>query len=315
MKGTTDWGEQRDWYWRGWRIHYAYLRPRYKTGDRPFDSSDVTTPPLILLHGFGAALGHWRHTVPALSNTYPIYALDLLGFGASSKAYTRLNPEVWADLVHDFWQTFVGQPAVLIGNSLGSVVAMTVAARYPHLARGLVWFNLPDSTVLMAPSPASGRWLRPILNLALWVFSSTLIIWPLLVAARTSRQLRRALRQAYVREDSIDADLIQLVRQPAHEPGADRALRAMTRYLADVPLSSKAATLLPHLTLPMLLLWGSQDRLVPVQLAQRCQAINPLMEVVLLDQVGHCPQDEVPEQVNPLLLGWLAQLPSSRVQQ
>jgi pimeloyl-ACP methyl ester carboxylesterase len=264
-------------------------------------------PPVLLLHGFGASLGHWRHTLAAFQGEYPVYALDLLGFGGSSKAYTRLNSLIWAELVHDFWQTFLGQPTILMGNSLGSVIAMTAAACYPQLAQGLVWFNLPDSTVLMAPSSWLNRGLSPVLQLFCWLLSSPLIITPLLWVARTRPQLRQALRQAYVQQAAIDDELLQLVQQPACALGADRALRAMTRYGVDVPLRSKAASLLPHLTLPMLLIWGRQDRLVPVQLAQRCQDLNPLIQLVLLDQVGHCPQDEVPEQVNPLLHHWLEQ--------
>ena len=84
MTNSEQWqhlGKQRDWIWRGWHTRYTYVRA--ENGNNPMIST-----PLILLHGFGASIGHWRHNLPALSQKHTVYALDLLGFGASKKAAT-----------------------------------------------------------------------------------------------------------------------------------------------------------------------------------------------------------------------------------
>lgn len=71
-------GRQREWVWRGWPIRYTYLPGREEHLKDP-------KPPLILLHGFGAAIEHWRHNIPCLSQHYRVYALDLLGFGGQKR--------------------------------------------------------------------------------------------------------------------------------------------------------------------------------------------------------------------------------------
>jgi haloalkane dehalogenase len=65
-------------------------------------------------------------------------------------------------------------------------------------------------------------------------------------------------------------------------------------------------TILPKLEIPLLLIWGLQDRMIPPQLAGRFVELNPNLELIELDDAGHCPHDECPEQVNQILLDWLA---------
>ena len=66
-------GHQRDWVWQGQQTRYSFLHPP--------DRDHAKHPPLILLHGFGAAIEHWRKNIPDLSQNSSVYALDLLGFG------------------------------------------------------------------------------------------------------------------------------------------------------------------------------------------------------------------------------------------
>ena len=72
-------GNQRDWVWRGWQTRYSYLRSQS-------DSSNLDRPPIIFIHGFGASIEHWRNNIPVIAKYCDVYALDLLGFGASRKA-------------------------------------------------------------------------------------------------------------------------------------------------------------------------------------------------------------------------------------
>ena len=72
-------GNQRDWVWRGWQTRYSYLRARA-------NKKDLHLPPVIFIHGFGASIEHWRNNMPEIAQNHNVYALDLLGFGASRKA-------------------------------------------------------------------------------------------------------------------------------------------------------------------------------------------------------------------------------------
>ncbi|MFN3680352.1 alpha/beta fold hydrolase, partial [Thermosynechococcus sp.] len=84
-----------DWLWRGHRICY---------------SVNGRGAPVVLVHGFGASIGHWRKNIPALTAAgYRVYALDLLGFGASAKPDLTYSLDLWAELLADFWQAHIAQ--------------------------------------------------------------------------------------------------------------------------------------------------------------------------------------------------------------
>jgi pimeloyl-ACP methyl ester carboxylesterase len=124
-------GNQRDWVWRGWQTRYTY--------QRCIDQANNTnSAPVLLLHGFGASIGHWQHNLEFLANHHTVYGLDLVGWGGSRKPNIKYDIDLWVDQVYDFWQAFVGQPMILIGNSIGSLVALVAAARHPEMAASLV---------------------------------------------------------------------------------------------------------------------------------------------------------------------------------
>lgn len=119
----------------------------------------------MLIHGFGASVYHWRYNIPALAEKHPVYALDLLGFGWSSKALIDYGGgDAWVAQagtsaviapamschslssvlaqVSKFLEEKVGsQPAVLVGNSLGGFVSLATAAARPDLVKGVVLIN------------------------------------------------------------------------------------------------------------------------------------------------------------------------------
>jgi len=292
-------GQERDWIWRGWRIRYTYVRA---------SQANAIAPPLILIHGFGMAIGHWRHNLQPLARERTVYALDLLGFGASQKvAAPYSTSELWADQVYDFWRTLVQRPAVLVGNSIGSLVAMGVAARYPDAVKGLVFVNLPDASVLGPPNPwqrVLRQMIQPMEILVKAILTSPPIFVPFFAVIRQPNLLHLWLKQAYVNHAVITHDLVRIAAEPTLDRGATSALRSMVHSNMG-GRKLKAREILPHLQIPILLLWGKQDALVPPRLARRFAQISPTMELIELDQAGHCPHDEYPEVVNLILLDWL----------
>ncbi len=273
-------------------------------------------PPILLIHGFGAGLGHWRHNIETLSQNHTVYAIDLLGFGNSEKAHACYSPLLWADQIYEFWATFIGTPTILVGNSLGSVTAMMAAAKYPAMVQALAWINLPDSSVL-APSLSTGvrrgrktlfRLLRPLTASLRYFFTSPLIINPLLTAIRPRRILTGFAKNAYVNKAVVDDELMDILGLPPYDRGSRQALRAMTRFVGNVPDQYRARYVLPKLTVPMLLIWGKQDMLVPPILGPKIADLNPRIRLVEMDEAGHCPQDECPDRINPLILDWIAEI-------
>ena len=123
-------------------------------------------PALVFVHGFGASAFHWRYQIAALAATHRVFAVDLLGFGLSDKPNITYSNEVWGRQVQAFVNEVVGEPAVLVGNSLGGVVCLQTAALAPAQVRGIVLINTPgnfhDATRAARGSPdaLAARWRR-----------------------------------------------------------------------------------------------------------------------------------------------------------
>ncbi|MCG6135497.1 MAG: alpha/beta fold hydrolase [Nostoc sp. LLA-1] len=297
MTTTLNWqqrvGNQRDWVWRGWQTRYTYLRP---------SKNHQKTPPLILLHGFGASIGHWRHNLEVLGEHHTVYALDMLGFGASEKAPVNYSIELWTKQVYEFWQAFIGEPVILIGNSNGSLISLAIAAAHPEMVHGIVMMSLPDPSLEQEAIPP---FLRPIVTGIKKMVASPLILKPVFNFVRQPSVLRRWAGLAYANPEAITDELIDILAGPPQDRGSARAFSALFRAAIAVNFSPSVKAILPKLSVPMLLIWGSKDRFVPPILAKRFTQYNEKLELLDLEDVGHCPHDECPEKVNQVILDWI----------
>jgi pimeloyl-ACP methyl ester carboxylesterase len=299
-------GTQRDWMWRGWQTRYTCIRAKHLAAD---------STPLILLHGFGASIANWRNNLTELGDHHTVYALDMLGFGASEKVSAAFGIELWVEQVYEFWQTFVRRPVVLVGNSLGSSVCLAVAAAHPDMVKGIVMLNLPDSSVLETPRVVKGAIavsspiLRPVLGIVLGIakgiFTSPLVFNPLFWLIRQPWLVRFWARQAYALPASITDEVVEIFSLPARDRNAARALRTMINTKAKPQTDYRAKTILPNLQIPMLLFWGLQDKMVPPMLARLFPAYNANMQLIEIPNAGHCPHDECPDLVNREILDWI----------
>lgn len=301
-------GNQRDWVWRGWQTRYSYIRA--KNRDRA-KASQAHSPdlPLIFIHGFGASIEHWRHNLPVISQNYTVYALDLLGFGGSRKAKVSYSSELWAEQLHDFWQTFINEPAILVGNSIGSLVCLTAAANYPEMARGLVMLTLPDVSVRQEILPPL---IRPLVTALENLVASPLLINNLLKILRKPKNIRRWAGRAYPNRAAITDELVQILSNPAYDRGSEQTLYSLSQSVRKPDFARPAKEILPQIDLPMLLIWGLKDRMIPPSQAPILAALNPRIQLIQLEDVGHCPHDEYPEHFNSLLLNWLETLKGGR---
>ena len=142
-------GNQRDWVWRGWQTRFSYIR----AANRNYENI-----PLIFIHGFGASIEHWRQNLPVISQQYTVYAIDLLGFGASRKADTKYSVGVWTEQIHDFWQAFVGEPVIIVGNSIGSLISLAAAATHPAAFAVAAAGRTPPTRPSLAPPHRRKPW-------------------------------------------------------------------------------------------------------------------------------------------------------------
>ncbi|MBC1268936.1 alpha/beta fold hydrolase [Trichormus variabilis FSR] len=297
MTMTVHWrergGNQRDWVWRGGRARYTYIRPSQEGQEKT---------PLILLHGFGASIGHWRHNLEVLGESHTVYALDMLGFGGSEKAPANYSIELWVEQVYDFWRAFIRQPVVLIGNSNGSLISLAAAAAHPDMVKGIVMMSLPDPSLEQEMIPP---FLRPVVTTIKNIVASPIFLKPVFYFVRRPSILRRWAGIAYANPAAITDELVDILAGPPQDRGSARAFSALFKAAIGVNFSPSVKAILPTLQIPMLLIWGNKDRFVPPILANQFAQYNEKLQLLNLDDVGHCPHDECPEQVNKAILAWM----------
>ncbi|KAH6775118.1 alpha/beta-Hydrolases superfamily protein [Perilla frutescens var. hirtella] len=299
-------GKCKKWVWKGYAINYL-VYPEISG-----DAADVN-PPLLLVHGFGASIAHWRRNIPTLAQSHTVYAIDLIGFGASDKpAGFQYTMEVWAQLILDFLDEVVQRPTVLLGNSIGSLACVIAAAESSQsLVRALVLLNCAGG---MNNKAIVDDWRIKLLLPLLWLFDFLLkqrgIAAYLFDRARQRENLRNVLSSVYGNKEFVDEDLVEIIRRPALDEGA---LDAFVSIITGPP-GPTPVQLMPQINLPVLLLWGDQDPFTPIdgpvgKYFSSLPARLPTVNLFLLEGVGHCPHDDRPDLVHAKLLPWLANLP------
>ena len=281
----------RYWYWRGWRIHYQVM---------PAVTPQPHQPPVLLLHGFGASLEQWRDNARVLAQSRTVYALDLLGFGDSQKAAAIFNADLWSAQVHDFWQAWIGQPIVLVGHSLGALVALNSAVAYPGMVARLIMLTLPA-----AREELLSGWLETLSRTAERLFSTPLLIRPIFQVFRRPGMIRGVLRSDYQVRDRVDEALVEQFVRPTAERGAARTLCYLVRSRTELQFTPETRQLIPQLTMPTLLLWGQADRVIPLTWGQQVAPLNPQLTLTIVPGVGHCAYDDKPDLINQTILDWL----------
>ncbi|KAJ9567629.1 hypothetical protein OSB04_003595 [Centaurea solstitialis] len=210
----------------------------------------VLGPPLVI----GGAP---TRNIPTLAQTSNVYAIDLLGFGASDKPVGfQYTMEAWAQLILDFLEEIVQKPTVLIGNSVGSLACVIAAAdAQQSLVQGIVLLNCAGG---MNNKAIVDDWriklLYPLLLLIDFLLRQRVIASFIFERARQRESLRNILLSVYGNKDSVDEDLVQ---GTAMDEGA---LDAFVSIVTGPP-GPNPVQLMPTISLPVLILWGMKTRL------------------------------------------------------
>ena len=269
-------------------------------------------PALLLLHGFGASTDHWRHNIPALSRTHEVHALDLLGFGRSSKpSGLSYGGPLWRDQVVAYVNEKIMRPTVLVGNSLGGYAALAAGSALGTKAAGVVLLNAAgyfseDKKV------TTGFWSKFRRKIGGGILKDPLIQRIIFENLRQPSTIRRTLKQVYIDKTNVDDELVESIRKPSLDSGAFKVFKSV--FDPGGPQGQPLDELFSTLNAPLLLLWGNRD---PWMNAPGKRGIfmkyAPLETTEIVLDAGHCPHDEVPEQVNKSLLDWLIKIESKSV--
>lgn len=224
---------------------------------------------IILVHGLGDSAETWSGVVSPLARTHRVIVPDLVGFGRTIIPPEGMHFSVLADYFSALLAALPLDRAVVVGNSLGGAVAIRHAARHPEQVSRLFLLNTAG-----VPFGDVG-----IFNPKSRADASALI-------AVSGGALQRL--PGFILDD--------LVRRTA-----DPARRA---FLAS-PEPTDVTDDLPRLAVPITIIWGERDRLIPISVAHLIRSFQPATEIITLPNAGHIPQGDAPNEVARLILGRL----------
>ena len=263
---------------------------------------------LVAVHGLGGSALNWLSIAPLLTSRYRLVAPDLAGHGLTRARGRSTAVRANRALLHQFVTTITDQPVVLLGNSMGGMIALLEAGLQPETVAGLALLDPASPFLPGVPDPliaaAFAGYATPVLNRAIMVARRRLV--------SPEAAVRALLRLLCVDPSRVAADVVaehvEQARVRSAFPHADqeflRAARSVVATASGLRRSSYRA-IIQTVTAPALVIHGDQDRLIPVAASRALARQHPTWQLVVLPDVGHVPQLEAPEATARALLTWL----------
>jgi len=268
-------------------------------------------PPIVFVHGLGGSHLNWCLLGPQLTAGRRVVALDLHGFGLTPGLRMNSTVQANARLLDWFITEVIGTPVILVGNSMGGLISILETAANPGMIRGVVLIDPALPLPVQKPDwQVSGQFLTYALpGAGPWAVARV-------ISSTSPEEIVRQLVQLCFADPSrADPEMVKAEvalaaqRHPATAAQASARARiflAAARSLLRV-LSRRRTynAMMAGIDVPVLLIGGEADRLVPVAAMRQAAARNPQWESVMLPGVGHVPQLEAPGTVANAIRGWL----------
>jgi pimeloyl-ACP methyl ester carboxylesterase len=260
-------------------------------------------PPLVFVHGHSGNWTNWLENIPHFARSRRVIAPDLPGFGFSEMPRERISIENYARFLGRLLDELGVESAPVVGNSMGGFVGAELAVKEPARVEGLVLVSAAGlSTKYMGFSEEllRRRWFR--------AFARATNAYASIPEARLETLVRRPrLRRAV---------LSRVARHPLPAPLAREFLRGSGRpaapFATDALVDYDFRDHVKQIRCPTLLVWGDSDQVVPVESAELYAEAIPHAKKVILQDTGHVPMAERPEEFNRLLEEFLAELAGAR---
>jgi pimeloyl-ACP methyl ester carboxylesterase len=268
-------------------------------------------PPIVFVHGLGGSHLNWCRVGPQLAAGRRAVALDLHGFGLTPGLRANSTVQANARLLDRWMQRVVGEPVILVGNSMGGLISILETTANPSQIKGLV---LIDPALPLPPRKpdwqVSGQFLL-YATPGLGEFA----VAKLLASVSPEKGVQQLVQLCFADPSRADPELIRAEvalstkrhpATPAQAAARARIFLAAARSLLRVlSRRQRYAKMMAGIDVPVLLIGGEDDRLVPVAAMRQAAARNPRWESVILPGVGHTPMLEVPDAVTGIIQDWL----------
>ena len=275
-----------------WRAHQRWV----DVGGQAVNVIDLGSgPPVVFVHGLSGSWQNWLEQLPVLAEDHRVVALDLPGFGQSPMPPEKISIPGYGRLVEGVLDVLGLDAVALVGNSMGGFIAAEVAIQFPARVERLVLVSAAGLSIEFQRNDHVLRVLRRV--------ERRLTAWGGWLASRSDtlvrrRRTRRALLAIVAAHpELLPGPLSAEQLRGSGTPGFVDALDALTDY----PIRAR----LPEIACPTLIVWGEEDRLVPVRDAFEFERLIPKARKVIYRDTGHVAMLERPAAFNALLEGFL----------
>ncbi|MDS3862428.1 alpha/beta fold hydrolase [Thermosynechococcaceae cyanobacterium BACA0444] len=250
--------------------------------------------PIVLLHGAGSSIEAWSRNIHALAQSHQVYAFDMVGSGLSDKPFANYSLEYQGQFLRDFINALKLQRAAFVGHSMGASLALKLTLESPEQVEKLV----------LVSTFGLGREIS--------IASRLLAAFPLIVhlSQPSPRNVKLILQQNVYNLKSVPNEWIEMRSEAFKLPGRKQAFVSFLKSNINLlgvrrsvfrPIVSSLA----NVTVPTLIIWGKQDKIVPVAHAHIAARQIPNAHLHVFDQCGHWAQFEHPQEFNQLVVEFL----------
>ena len=250
---------------------------------------------VLLLHGLGASAEVWLPNIDALAKNHRVLIPDLAGFGRSEQPSPAFSPLDYTSIIDDFLKALNIKKASIIGHSLGGGIALHYALQFSPKVEKLVLVDC-------AGFGKEVIWSLRLMSLPL---IGELISYP------SRKGVELFFKLAVNNPEVISKDFVDIYYELFNRPGFQTFLLKLTRMLVNVrcanpELLAPILGSLRKIKRPTLIVWGKKDRVFPLQHAYYGKKEMTNAELCIMDQCGHIPNLERPEEFNRIVLDFLA---------
>lgn len=256
-------------------------------------------PVFILLHGFGASLFSWREVAEPLTQYGTVIAYDRPAFGLTERPMTwekdnPYGPQAQVEMVRGLMDVLQIEKAILVGNSAGGTISAQIALQYPERVQALI---LVDAAIYQGGGAPS--WILPLLTTPQMDHLGPL------VARQLRKQAEGFLQTAWHDPSKISEEVYEGYKQPFQVHDWDRALW-------ELSIASRESNVSDHLneiTMPVLVITGDDDRIVPTEQSRLLAEELPNAFLKVISNSGHLPHEETPAEFVQAVGSFLTELP------
>ena len=249
-----------------------------------YAESGVGADHVLLIHGLGGSAESWKNNIDVLGRHFHVFAPDLIGFGHSDKPKMRYTVKTFTNFLTDFLDAIGLKKTNVVGSSMGGQVAAEFAIGYP---------NKVEKLVLISPAGIPPKSFKGTKELKSYVR---------MFDAKDMEDIRKAVSPVDAVRTSVTEEYVKSVYQYTMMDGAKHAFMSSLKESASAP---RLANRLNSIKAKTLVIWGKDDRLIPVKY---CEPFITKMEnckLLLIEKCGHRPHAEKPDLFNKVVIDFL----------